>query len=495
MAKRDNPNVIQRYLRSDKSFPIVAGIAAGLYPTFFYFTNNYSLINTWGHVAYFSLFFLMVPAIGFWIADRVFNLAFLSRWKKYLIPFLNVFVFLFLLKVCLYAGLQKKLILAILILAAAFAWFLYRHHKKLVVLQFVLAAISLVSLVPRVISQINYSSQWMQQPDAIEEAKFKKTPNIYLLQPDGYVNFSEINRGHYNYDNNALRIFLEKEGFVNYPGFRSNYASTLASNSSIFTMKHHYYNQGTSFNEALYARNIIVGDNPVLRLLKKNGYKTHLLIQKPYLLLNRPNLAYDACNFSMDEVGYIGTGLGPSVDLTGPLNNYLQDEPDRPKFFFLEIFNPGHIHNRKADSRGLEGERDLWFEGLADANNILKQTIDLIRQKDPGALIVIMADHGGFVGFEYTQQIYRQTGDRDLIYSIFSSQLSIHWPDGDIPIYDKELRTPVNLFRVLTSYLSEDQRYLEHLEDDGSYVILKEGVPRGVYQYITDDGSVILKKV
>jgi len=161
----------------------------------------------------------------------------------------------------------------------------------------------------------------------------------------------------------------------------------------------------------------------------------------------------------------------------------------------MEIFNPGHIHNRKADSRGVEGERELWFEGLVDANRILVETIDLIKQKDPEGLIVIMADHGGFVGFEYTQQIYQQIDDRDLIYSIFSSQLSIHWPEGDIPVYDQKLKSPVNLFRVLISYLSEDERYLEQLEDDGSYVILKEGVPRGVYQYITDEGSIILKKL
>jgi len=495
MAASENRNFIQRYLSSEKSFPVVAGIAAGLYPTFFYFTNNYSLINTWGHVAYFSLFFLLVPAIGFWVADRIFRLSFFERWKKFLIPFLNVFVFLFLLKICLYAGLQKKLILAILVIAGLFAWFLYRHYKKLVILQFILAAISLVSLVPRVISQINYSSQWMQQPDDIEQATLKKTPNIYLLQPDGYVNFSEMDRGEYNYNNNKMRQYLEKAGFVNYAGFRSNYASTLASNSSIFTMRHHYYNQGTSFNEALYARNIVVGHNPVLTILKNNGYKTHLLIQKPYLLLNRPDLAYDACNFSMEEVGYIGTGLGPSVDLSGPLGEYLEQDPERPKFFFMEIFNPGHIHNRKADSRGVEGERELWFEGLVDANRILVETIDLIKQKDPEGLIVIMADHGGFVGFEYTQQIYQQIDDRDLIYSIFSSQLSIHWPEGDIPVYDQKLKSPVNLFRVLISYLSEDERYLEQLEDDGSYVILKEGVPRGVYQYITDEGSIILKKL
>ena len=160
----------------------------------------------------------------------------------------------------------------------------------------------------------------------------------------------------------------------------------------------------------------------------------------------------------------------------------------------MEIFNPGHIHNRSADSKGVEGERKLWLEGLETANKILREAIDHIKENDPNALIIIMADHGGFVGLEYTKQIYYKTEDRDIIYSIFSSQLSIHWPEEEVPEAGKSIKSAVNVFRAVISYLTEDTSYLEHLQDDGSYVILNKDAPQGIYQYIYDNGNIVIKK-
>ena len=120
--------------------------------------------------------------------------------------------------------------------------------------------------------------------------------------------------------------------------------------------------------------------------------------------------------------------------------------------------------------------------------------VSQIKENDPTALIIIVADHGGFVGMEYSKQIYYKTQDRDKIYSIFSSQLSIHWPDGEAPDEDKYIGTAINLFRVLFSYLSEDPSYLEYLQDNGSYVVLNKDAPQGIYQYINDEGEVVFIK-
>ncbi len=492
--RKSGPGWLGRFLKSEKEVPILAGVAAGLYPIFFYFTNNYTLINTWRHVAYFAFMFVCVPVVIFFILNRLSRLAIFGKVKKYVLPFLNIFVFLFLLKVCLYAGLQKKLIVYILVISTIFAFFLYKHLKKVIVIQLLLAVIGVYTLVPTIISQLNYSDEWMKQPDDIENAVFTKKPNVYVIQPDGYVNFSELKKGYYNYDNSEFESFLAENNFNNYPNFRSNYASTLASNSATFSMKHHYYNRGTSFSEAINARNVLVSSNPVLDLFKKNGYLTHLLVQKPYLLLNKPKIGYDKCNFSLDDVAYIGTGLGEPQDLLPPLKQYMEEDPGSPKFYFMEIFNPGHIHNRQADSQGMEAERDLWLEGLEWANTVLVETITHIKDKDPNALIIIMADHGGFVGLNYSKEIYYKTQDRDIIYSIFSSQLSIHWPEGRAPEVDKSVSTAVNLFRVIFAYLCDDASFVEHLQDDGSYVILNKDAPQGVYRYIDNNGNIVIKK-
>jgi hypothetical protein len=491
---KSKPGWLGRFLKSDKEVPVLAAVAAGLYPVFFYFSNNYTLVNTWDHVGYFALMFIGIPVVIFVILNRVSKFSVLGKFQKYTLPFLNIFVFLFLLKVCLYADLQKKLIVLIFVISAVFAFFLYKHLKKVIVIQLLLAVIGICTLVPTIISQLNYSDEWMEQPDNIENAVFNKKPNVYLIQPDGYVNFSELKKGYYNYDNSDFESYLTENNFSSYPNFRSNYPSTLASNSSVFVMKQHYYNRGSSFSEAINARNILMTSNPVLDLFKKNGYLTFYVAQKPYLFLNRPKIGYHKSNFTLDDVPYIGTGLGSPQDLLPPLEQFMEEETGSPKFFFLEMFNPGHIQNRPANSQGMEKERELWLKGLDWANTVLREMITTIREKDPGALIIIMADHGGFVGLNYSQEIYKKTQDRDLIYSMFSSQLSIHWPEGKAPEVDGSITTAVNLFRVVFSYLCDDTSFLDHLEDDGSYVILKEGAPKGVYRYIDDGGNIVCEK-
>ena len=494
-TNRSRPSFIGRFLRSERDVPVIAAVAAGLYPILFYFTNNYTLINTWAHLGYFVLFFLLVPIVIFLVANRVFKLPFLRKWHKYVIPFLNVFIFAFLLEICLYADIQKKLTALLLVVAALFAFFLYKHLKKVIVIQFVLAGIGIFTLIPTVISQLNYSKEWMTQPDEIEQVEFTKKPNIYFLQPDGYVNFSELRQNrYYQVEQPELEGFLESKGFKNYDNFRSNYASTLSSNSATFMMKHHHYNKGSSFTEAINARNVIISDNTVLRVLRANGYKTHFLAEKPYLLLNRPELGYDYSNFDYDDIAFIGTGLGEPQDIITPLKQSILIDPEKPKFFFVEVFNPGHIHGRKADSRGIQGEKELWLESVESANIMVKNLISTIQELDPNALIVIMADHGGFVGMEYTNQTYKKTEDRDLIYSIFSSQLSISWPNADAPDFDTKFSSAVNVFRILFSYLSDDTTYLNELQPDESYVLIKEDAPKGTYMYIDDEGKIVFKK-
>ena len=317
---------------------------------------------------------------------------------------------------------------------------------------------------------------------------------MYFIQPDGYVNIDQLSVPPCNVDNSEFDTFRAEMGFKDYRGIRSNYPSTLTSNSSIFTMKHHYYNRMSNFSEAINARDIIVSDNPVLNAFKNNGYKTHFLSESPYLMLNKPKMGYDACNYDYSEVNYISTGLVIRKNIMDSLTTYIDAPTAQPKFYFIEIMKPGHIHGRQAQSLGIEGERDLWVEAMEKCNEVLTEAISTIKEKDPNALIIMLADHGGFVGMEYTGQIYNKTQDKDIIYSVFSAMLSIHWPDGQAPAFDDRIQTPVNLFRVLFSYLSDDLSYLEHLQEDKSFVILNNGAPKGVYAYIDDDGSIIFKK-
>ncbi len=308
------------------------------------------------------------------------------------------------------------------------------------------------------------------------------------------MNFSELKKGNYNIENAEFENFLKEKNFKTYSDFRSNYAATLPTNSSVFMMKHHYYNNGSDFTETIDARNVIVSDNSVLRILKNNGYRTFFVTEQPYFLTNKPKIGYDFCNFSNEEISFVTTGIGEPKDVIGPFKNYLEEYPEGPNFFFVEIFNPGHITNTIEDSKGVEGERQHYIESLREANKKVTQITDAILAKDPQALIIIMADHGGFVGMTNTSETYTKNSDRDFINSIFSSILAIHWPNGETPEFDNKLKTSVNLFRILTSYLSEDDSYLSNLQEDGSYIIINFDAPQGVYKYLDDDGNVVFIK-
>ena len=496
MSAKNTKSFIASFLKSSINSVILAAIAAGLYPILFYYSNNFQLVNTWKNFLFFVASFIGLPAVLFFVVKKLFvKVKFLQKWQQYVIPFLGVFTFLFLMKICLYAGVQKKMTLGIVLIAAIVALLLWKQYKKIIVLQLLLATMGLITLIPVLSNQLLYDDSWTQQPDSIQEARFIKKPNVYFIQPDGYVNFSEIDKGYYNIDNTTFKNYLDSNNFKTYPNFRSNYASTLTSNSATFMMKHHYYGKGSDITENTNARDIIVSDNTVLNIFKNNGYKSYFLAEMPYMLLNKPTLGYDVCNFKSSDVAYIGTGLGTYYDILTPLNTYTKEVIAQPKFFFIEIFNPGHVHGREAQSLGVEGERALWQQTLFNANKTLVQTLDIIKQNDPNALIVIMADHGGFVGMEYTLQTYTKTQDIDLIYSIFSSNLSIHWPQGDIPPYDIKFKSAVNVFRILVSYLTQDTSYLEYLQDDSSYVILNKDAPSGVYKYIDTNGTVVFEPV
>lgn len=494
MQAKKKQGLISGFLNNGNAYPVLTAVAAGLYPLLFYYTNNYKMINSWGHLGYFIMLFLVAPIVVFFVAHKISGIGFLKKTRPFVLPFLNFFFFFSYLNIALYAGFSWLRTLIIFGIAVLLAVLLRKFFKKIIGFQLILAVIGIFTLAPVVIKQLNYSKEWMMQPDNIETAVFKKKPNIYFIQPDGYTNFSELKKGFYNIPNDDFENFLKENNFKNYPGFRSNYAATLPTNSAVFMMKHHYYNNGSDFTETIDARNVIVTDNSVLRILKNNGYRTFFLTEQPYFLTNKPKLGYDFCNFSTEEIGFVTTGIGDPKDVIEPFNAYLETYTEGPNFFFVEIFNPGHITNTMDDSKGVEGEREHYIESLTEANKKLTQLTKKILENDPDALIVIMADHGGFVGMTNTVESYTKNTDRDFVNSIFSTILSIHWPKGEAPAFDKELKSSVNLFRILTAYLSEEEAYLENLQQNGSYIIINFGAPKGIYEYLDDEGNVIFKK-
>ena len=470
----------------DKDRPIVAGIATGLYPVIIYYTYNYTLVNSWEQLLFFGIVFQLLPCIIALIVYKISRRTAFVKWREPLLVLFSLFVFLVFVEIGLHAELKKKLALLTLVVCVPISLLLRKYLSKIILLQYVIALVGLFSLVPALVENWSISSEWKVQPDHIIATQFKTFPNVYYIQPDGYTNFSEIKKGHYVHDNTSFEHFLQVNGFKNYDNFRSNYTSTLASNASMFSMKHHFYNGKTNPHESVEARKNVISENPVLTIFKNNGYATHCITETPYLLLNHPKMGFDSCNFSPAEIPLIGKGFRRRKSVVTDFKKRMTQLDSTPNFFFIEFIAPGHIQ----DGGTAEGEKKKWLNNLKNANRTLQDLVSTIKRTDPNGLIIILADHGGYVGFEKASDIYKKTMRRDDVYSIFSSQLSIHWPENTPPSYDDKLRTSVNMFRTVFAYLAKDSTLMEVLQDDISFVTIRKGGEKGVFQYIDADGTV-----
>ena len=474
---------------------LASGLLAGIYPALYYCDKNFAMVNSTEHLIFFTSYFLILPGV---LSLTITIFLSKIRLKKHLLQvnsFIGFFFFWSSINYLFFSG-KKQFLLYIFILVTSciYSYFLKKHHPKLMLIQGLLVILASINLISTFYTNYSISSDWKKHSDSISNITFKHRPNIYLLQPDGYVNFSELSKGYYDNEDADFEDYLSKKGFTNYNDFRSNYTSTLTSNSSLFMMKHHAYFNIPNYSDVIDYRKHIISENTVLSIFKNNGYETHFISEKPYLLANYPKLGFDSANFSYDEFGPILKWDAKSARIENSLKTKITEVKKTPQFYFLEFFNPSHISTWEKYSTGKAEERALWIGRKENANTTLKTLIDTIVNQDPTALILILSDHGGFVGLDYTMQIKKKTDDRDLIYSMFSSQLSILWPEKLEDGKELEIKSSVNVFRYIFSQLAKKESLLNHLELDESYIILDDNEYKGVYTYINEKGGVVFKK-
>lgn len=476
-----------------RKIPWFLGLAAGLYPLMYFFSRKPDILDSWEHYAFIASLFLLLPIVTFFVIQKlkVYKEPFT---KSRVLSFFSLFYFLVFVQQITFAQHHKKLIALSFVIAVLVAYFLYKHLLKIAMLELLLAILTVPLLFNAIMVKSSYDTSWATQDDAIEDAVFKKKPNVYFLEPDGYANFSELKKPFYDVDNSLFEGFLAKEGFKSYPDFRSNYTSTLSSNASFFAMKHHYFNEDLRSDEVNNALDVIMYDNAVLRVFKNNGYKPYFISDTPYLLSTRPRTLYEKTNFDFWDVSFLDNGIGNyRADVVGAFKEFINEETVEPKFFFVQFIKPWHISGKSSGSHGKVVERERWIARLDEANVMLTEIITEIKRKDPEGLIVMMADHGGYVGYNFSDESRAKTTEPDKISTIFNSQLSIHWPNGETPNYDSELDSAVNVFRGLITYLSEDESYLNGLQDDSSYIMLREGIEEGIYAYVNDVGEIVCR--
>jgi hypothetical protein len=483
---------IFRFIESPKDVPLLAGFSIGLYMVLYYYSKNFGLANSIAQLLFFIAYYMLSSVAILYIGYKVLGIGKLSKFRKqFLFITIPVLLGYFLMDLSLLST-RNRIVFALVIMIVAL-YFLSKkfaqYYKFFIVIILFLAVFNLVPVLKIGYVAVTSTEDWRRQPDDITNIVFKTKPNIYYIQPDGYASFKNLQDTTYNYNNKAYEHFLKQNGFKLYNNFRSNYYSTLLSNTSMFSMKHHYADAKVA---EYSSRSIILGNNPVLEVFKNNKYKTHFISEKPYLQMNRPSVGYDYSNFESDKLPFLKDGWSVNEEIQPNLKRCMELQNPDGNFYFIEKFSPGHISGIKLHSAGAAAEKKMYLTKLDDANKWLMQTISFIEKADPDALIIIAADHGGFLGFDYTEQSETFTENTHLVNSIFGASLAIRWNNATHTGYDVELKTAVNLFRTVFSFLAQDKKYLNFKQEDGSYLVMKK--PAGLYKYINDDGAVVFEK-
>lgn len=483
------------FVYSEKTHKYLAIVAAGLYPFLHYFNSNLNISNSWEQLLFMLLLCFAFPLVLLKISKLVFNLKPFRRFESQRLTILNLTIFLVLIGFLVF-DFRKKVTVMIIIIAFVVGLLLYKHLKKIVILQLLMSIISGFTLIPVLLFAFHQNnSGWTTLDDDILKIKLKTTPNIFVIQPDGYVNRSIISEQPYDIDNSDFYNFIEKKKFENILNFRSNYYSTMTSNASMFAMKHHYYSNtykenGKTFN----ANGAIVGKyNNVLSILNNNNYTSHLMTDNSYFLIDRKPSSFDFSNVQPLQLSFVHTGK-VKRNIVEDLTKVLDTISSKRNFFFIEKTIPSHINYTQSNSLGKVGERDRYFNRLQEANLWLTNLINTIENYDNDALVVIVADHGGFVGLNYSLESIESQMDAIETSSAFSSMLSIKWPqyleDNDI-----EFHSSVNLFRNIFYSLSQDNSLLKYREKDESYIPLKENGTLNYYKCIDDNGIMVFEKI
>lgn len=481
---------------STKNYPLVYIIAAGLYPFLHYYNSNLAIADSVKQCTMLVFVCFIVPIVVWLISKMLIKLKPFTFFRNSYVSILNLATFSVLLGILIFR-LHNKALLLLLIIAAIIGMLLAKHLKKIIILQLLLAVISFFAFIPKAWFALQQdNNHWALVSKPMLEAKLSHKPNIFVIQPDGYVNSKELSIPPYSYDNSGFETWLQQKLFTNYDNFRSNYYSTLSSNSSMFAMKHHYYsNTNKKTLKTHNANDVIVGNqNNVIKILKNNQYRTHLFTDNSFFLANRRDVFYDYCNVPENELHYFVTGTIKGLDILADLSKTLDTLTKTGNFFFIEKTTPSHITHSKHKAKGVEQERIDYLERLEFTNEWLKNLVDEIHQFDSDALIVIVADHGGYVGLEYTMEVLDRRLKPTEVTSSFSSILSIKWPQK-IEHQRLNFKTNVNLFHTIFYALSGDTVFIENLQKDTSYLPIIENGKTFYYECLDENKNSVFKPI
>jgi hypothetical protein len=330
----------------------------------------------------------------------------------------------------------------------------------------------------------------------LELAKFAERPNIYFFIYDAYGSDAAY-RKVFGFDNSPHYRALGERGFKVVHTF-SNYWGTWPTTLGVFLGSHHYYRMISGVDDTKLGRKIMAGlaNNPVYDTLWSNGYHIQQIHGIDYFVTERGKLDY----LFPEEPAYSAVKIYGSPAVTALLGNqnvdagersieeqreallsHLPDPPapaKQPWLTFSHVSLPAH--GPKSNWLALEYFEKEFVERTLRANEHMLVVMDAIAEKDPGAIVVIIGDHGAWRYRDVwtldadPNRAFEKAGVEPEIVTndIFGVMIAVR-SAGRCDDYVYPGVTPVNIMRVVFACLARDLKLLEGRADDVSLATLR----------------------
>lgn len=380
------------------------------------------------------------------------------------------------------------LIPAIVLITAGLAWLVKRSKRPLHRITFYLNITFLAFIIIDTASMIWQAGKTKIDRLAIYKTDLKKftyckdcpKPNIYLLLFDEYAS-SESLQKFFSYDNTGIDSFLISKGFGVMKQSSSNYNYTPFSMSSMLNMQYlpgignNHTCSVSDYNECA----LQIKDNKVIHLLSAQGYE--IKNYSVFDLVGNPSIVEQ--NFLPIKTKLISSNtllsrmekdLGWMIEMGGWEPEWWNDNNlyhikrnnelfinsvkeaaatlnDHPSFVYAHFYMPHRPYYFAADGTLKNAQTIIkensdtlvkpYTDYLPYTNNQMRLLVNVIQERDPTAVIMIMGDHG----FRYKSK----TGNMSYH---FQNMNAIYAPGMPKTLY-AQTTTNVNQFRILFNYL------------------------------------------
>ena len=341
-----------------------------------------------------------------------------------------------------------------------------------------------------------------------DRVKFQKRPNVYYLVPDGYPNQKGLQEI-FGLDDGSLYQHLESLDFNIYHAALSNYSHTLSSLSSTLGMQHHYYQGSIGNSELLHSREFVVSDkNPVVRVFRANDYQVHYVHEKNMMFAKGCFIDFCAPHIFMGD--YLDILFSPTLQnlpfIRRVVDRFHNQSIEQIKthidkisvqpnnyFTYIHLSSPSHSPTSQQTPDKLASFREKFPKKIGVANKKITTVIERILSRDPQALIIINADHGGWGMGAYNwagPKIFEGVPEKLITLDHLGVLLAIRWPEKTVPEYGRDIRTNINLFRHIFAYLSESQEILTTQVPDDGFLTKGKG-KEGMVMNAVHDGKIL----